>query len=223
VIENNAGRDRPRLRSGLTGAARLTTAALPTPRAEAEYVVRTIENLLGGTSHFALDSGRADAGTESGLSLADIAVLYRVHAQAAPLTEALDAAGLPFQQAGREPVRETDQLDFDAEKISLLTMHAAKGLEFKVVFITGLEEGLLPYQPPAKPPADVSEERRLFYVALTRAGERAYLTRCLNRSLYGRRRRPEASPFWREIEERLREEDGLPEGKPKAGGQMKLF
>ena len=225
VIENNAGRDRPRLSSGLNGATRVTTAVLPTARAEAEYVTRNIENLLGGTSHFTLDSGRADSANGSELTLGDIAVLYRVHAQARPLAEALDTAGLPFQQAGKEPVRETDGLDFSAEKISLLTMHAAKGLEFAVVFVVGVEEGLLPYQPPNKPQADEAEERRLFYVALTRARQRLYLTRCRARSLFGISRKPEASVFWHEIEERLRLADSLPDRRPKPAPdtQMDLF
>jgi len=211
VISRNRAWSRSHLETSLEGPAKVTTAVLPTPKAEAEFVVSKIEKLLGGTSHFALDSGRADSGGASTLSLGDIAVLYRLHAQAEPLAEALSKAGWPVQQAGTEDLRETDHLDFSAEKISLLTMHAAKGLEFEVVFITGLEAGLLPYQPPKKPPAEVEEERRLFYVAMTRAKKHLYLTRSRTRTLFGRRFKPGPSPFLGEIAQNMKSLDRLPD------------
>jgi len=224
VIGHNPGRERAELNGDRDGPARITMAEMATPRAEAEYVASRIERLLGGTSHFALDSGRADGGRDSDLTLADVAVLYRLHAQAPPLAEALERAGLPFQQAGQEPLRETDGLDFAAEKISLLTMHAAKGLEFEIVFIVGLESGILPYEPPRKDPADTAEERRLFYVALTRARRQLFLTRSLTRTLYGRKAKPGPSPFLDEIQARLKAADKLPDRplKPKVV-QLGLF
>ena len=213
VIKNNPGPDRALLTANRNGPAKITTAALATTAAEAEYVVWQIESLLGGTSHFALDSGRAAPGPKSlpELSLADVAILYRLHALAKPLAEALDRAGLPYQQAGQDPGRETDDLDFAAEKINLLTMHAAKGLEFEVVFIVGLEDEVLPYHPPNKEPADALEERRLFFVALTRAKKLLYLTRAAKRTLYGRRGNPNPSPFLAEIEAALKATDRLPD------------
>ena len=66
------------------------------------------------------------------------------------------------------------------EKIALLTFHAAKGLEFSVVFIAGAEEGITPL------PDDLEEERRLFYVALTRARENLFITHCARRTVFGR-------------------------------------
>ncbi|MEW6263044.1 MAG: UvrD-helicase domain-containing protein [Thermodesulfobacteriota bacterium] len=228
VISRNSGPDRDPLLAGRSGPARITTAILASPRAEAEYVVRQIERLLGGTSHFALNSGRAAVRPETGsreeLGLKDMAVLYRLHALARPMVEALEQAGLPYQQAGREEGRETDALDFKAEKINLLTMHAAKGLEFEVVFAIGLEEGFLPYHPPDKPPADRAEERRLFYVAMTRAGRHLFLTRSRTRTLFGRRLRAAPSPFLAEIAGALKVEDQLPARglKPK-NRQFSLF
>ena len=223
VISNNPGLDRPELASGIKGPARLTTAGLATPAAEAEYVVMHIEKLLGGTSHFALDSGRADFDPGE-FSLSDVAILYRLHALAGPMAEALDRAGLPFQRAGEEPARETDHMDFAAEKISLLTMHAAKGLEFNIVFVIGLEEGILPYQPPNKPPSDVEEERRLFFVALTRAKQHLFLTHANRRSIFGKKGSGKSSPFLQEIHSSLKKADALPERKPKPENrQMALF
>jgi len=221
VISHNRAWSRSSLETNREGPTKVTTAVLPTPKAEAEFVASKIEKLLGGTSHFALDSGRADSGSNSALSLGDIAILYRLHAQAEPLAEALTKAGLPVQQAGIEVLLETDHLDFSAEKISLLTMHAAKGLEFEVVFIAGLEAGLLPYQPPNKPPADVEEERRLFYVAMTRAKKHLFLTRSRTRTLFGRRLKPGPSPFLGEIAQNIKNPDRLPD-RPKKSKVIQL-
>ena len=228
VIAHNRDPERKSLTSTLKGPPKLTTAVLKTPKAEAEFVIYQIEKLLGGTSHYILDSGRTDSRNEpaepGGLSLGDVAVLYRLHTLAGPLAEALDKAGLPFQQSGREPARETDELDFTAEKINLLTMHAAKGLEFPVVIIIGVEEGLLPYEPPKKEPADESEERRLFYVGLTRAKRHLILTGVKTRSLFGRKNTPRPSPFMGEISGELKKKERLPRKKPKPKiRQLSLF
>ncbi|MCB2186527.1 MAG: UvrD-helicase domain-containing protein [Deltaproteobacteria bacterium] len=172
------------------------TAVLAGPRQEASWVARTIVELLGG-----LDSRQVEAGhgPNRGYGASEIAVLYRLHAQAPPLAEALAQAGVPFQTASREPLAETDPLDFRAQRVSLLTLHAAKGLEFPVVFLVGLEEHLLPYRPPGREPAELGEERRLVYVGLTRARERLFLSRARQRTLFGQTKRPEASPFWNEL------------------------
>ncbi|MEN8141065.1 MAG: UvrD-helicase domain-containing protein [Thermodesulfobacteriota bacterium] len=77
-----------------------------------------------------------------------------------------------------EQGREAIIYDQRAEAISLMTLHSAKGLEFPVVFICGLEEGVIPY---LRPGGDLEEERRLFYVGLSRAGQRLYLTSCRHR------------------------------------------
>jgi DNA helicase-2/ATP-dependent DNA helicase PcrA len=79
-----------------------------------------------------------------------------------------------------------DALDEGAEDfVTLMTVHTAKGLEFPVVFVAGLEESIFPHQNSLFEPTGLEEERRLAYVAITRARERLYLTHAHTRSLYG--------------------------------------
>ncbi|MEO1288246.1 MAG: 3'-5' exonuclease, partial [Chloroflexota bacterium] len=75
--------------------------------------------------------------------------------------------------------------DESADKVTMMTLHAAKGLEFPVVFITGLEEGLLPHQRAFEEPDGIEEERRLFYVGITRAKDRLYIMYAFRRALFG--------------------------------------
>ncbi|MFO7559695.1 MAG: UvrD-helicase domain-containing protein [Desulfobacterales bacterium] len=95
---------------------------------------------------------------------------------------------------------DTDIYEFESEKVALLTMHAAKGLEFPVVFIVGCENGYIPYHRPDKEAPDVDEEKRLFYVAMTRAKEHLYFTHVKKRRIYGRVLERELSPFVADIE-----------------------
>ena len=83
--------------------------------------------------------------------------------------------------------------------VSLMTLHSAKGLEFPVVFITGLEDGILPHVRSLDREDDIEEERRLCYVGVTRAMERLYLTAALNRSLFGQSQTMRESRFLRDI------------------------
>ncbi|MFZ5517710.1 MAG: UvrD-helicase domain-containing protein [Candidatus Zhuqueibacterota bacterium] len=101
--------------------------------------------------------------------------------------------------------KETDALDPRVEKVSLMTLHAAKGLEFPVVFIAGCEEGLIPYQRGDGAPADVEEERRLFYVGMTRAKERLILLGSKSRFLFGERKSNSPSRFLADIQEALKQ------------------
>src|SRR5204863_6775555 len=73
-------------------------------------------------------------------------------------------------------VADIDSLDADADAVLLMTLHNAKGLEFPVVFITGLEDGLFPLARAYDDPSMLEEERRLFYVGITRAEKRLYVT-----------------------------------------------
>ena len=82
-------------------------------------------------------------------------------------------------------VSEVDNLSGDVDAPTLLTLHSAKGLEFPVVFITGLEEGLLPHSRSLDEPEEMAEERRLAYVGLTRAEDRLFLTYAFRRTRYG--------------------------------------
>jgi DNA helicase-2/ATP-dependent DNA helicase PcrA len=81
----------------------------------------------------------------------------------------------------------------------LLTLHAAKGLEFPVVFMVGLDEGVLPHQRSLEDAESMHEERRLMYVGMTRAKDRLYLLRAFRRSLYGDSSVNEASRFLYDI------------------------
>lgn len=98
---------------------------------------------------------------------------------------------------------EADHFEKRAEKIALITLHAAKGLEFPVVFIVGCETGLLPMQL-ENLTGDPAEERRLFYVGMTRAQEQLYLLRAHKRRLFGKTLQNPASPFLSDIEEQLK-------------------
>lgn len=91
------------------------------------------------------------------------------------------------------------------EKVSLMTMHASKGLEFNVVFIVGCENGYIPYLRGEKKQTDINEERRLFYVAMTRAREQLFFTHAKKRRIYGKSEIREPSPFLTDIEENLKE------------------
>ncbi len=321
----------------------------PTDRAEAEYVVHQIEQLVGGTSYFSLDSGRAPGDVpQVARSFADFAVLYRLGAQSRLLGEAFDRSGIPYQTVGQTPLHaqpevrsvlahlwllhnprsrlhwlavldggrpadgaelagrvlghlpagssgaaavaraltaaaaevrgrdadrlarlsqlfgdlggrvsvtravervwqflqagravassayvdqllrlagpygerlgdflqavmlrsETDAYDPRADRVTLMTLHAAKGLEFPVVFMVGCEEGLLPYvrgsSPGADAAVDVDEERRLFYVGMTRAEQKLVLCHARKRLLFGQSMENRPSRFVDDIEAALK-------------------
>ena len=97
-------------------------------------------------------------------------------------------------------VSDVDELDNALERVTLMTLHAAKGLEFPVVFISGIEENVLPHQRSQGSPAEIEEERRLFYVGVTRARERLYLTYAQTRYINGMLQFQEPSRFLRDIE-----------------------
>ncbi len=114
---------------------------------------------------------------------------------------------------------EQDCLDFRVEAVSLMSIHAAKGLEFPIVFVAGCEKDILPWKT-----ADVSEERRLFYVGLTRASEQVFLTAARSRNFWGRTRKMQISPFIEEIRPLLTRENADPSRKRrKRPAQKKLF
>jgi len=249
---------------------------------EADFVVRTVDELVGGVSLGSLDSGRVDsrAVAPAAVSFSDIAVLYRTDAQAAAIVDALSRAGIPVQKRSHDRLRdrpgvaaiarelrlagglggstaarvrvagqvlaqryatpslsdpaeavsaediwaavdlltplalrcgddlerflgelatgaEVDALDPRAEAVTLLTLHAAKGLEFPVVFLVGCEDGLLPLQLPGAAERDdeIAEERRLFFVGLTRAQQRLYVSHASRRFRHGAERQMRPSRF----------------------------
>ncbi|MFT0141657.1 DNA helicase II [Alcanivoracaceae bacterium MT1] len=114
-----------------------------------------------------------------------------------PLTAFLDHAAL---EAG------DGQAEAFEDAVQMMTLHSAKGLEFPVVFITGLEEGLFPHQMSSEEPGRLAEERRLCYVGLTRAMRELYLTYAESRRLFGNETLNPPSRFLREIPGELVEE-----------------
>ena len=122
---------------------------------------------------------------------------------------------------------DTDAYTHEVEKVSLMTMHASKGLEFSIVFIAGCEESLIPHRKPDSEENDIQEERRLLYVAMTRARERLYLTRAKKRKIHGRVFERKLSRFVSDIENHLKiDESPRPKEKKMDKGrhiQMKLF
>ena len=353
VISREPARAAVDLWTDFVQQTKLDIHAAPTDKAEAEYVVHQIEQLVGGTSYFSIDSGRVDDdGLPASYTFGDFAVLYRLNAQSRALVEAFDRSGIPYQVVGERPLfaykdvravlallgllqnpasrplwsrllnagatfapqeitrlhtalvdadgplinllaagdvltgftkaqrqwlieiamflqnhdatapvpalvqdainfitqhadldaeratklthrasassagaaspitRSTmltnfldatalratpqDNSDYDAraDRVALLSLHAAKGLEFPVVFLSGCEEGLLPYVRPGETP-DIDEERRLFYVGMTRAQHRLVLSHARRRFLFGQALENAPSRFVDDIERAL--------------------
>ncbi len=107
-------------------------------------------------------------------------------------------------------VADVDRLSEDENRVTLMTLHASKGLEFKVVFVTGLEEGLFPLAKAAQDATELEEERRLLYVGVTRAEEALFLTYARSRYRYGDQQSSVRSRFLDELdgEDLLRTESG---------------
>lgn len=95
-----------------------------------------------------------------------------------------------------------DDLENQDNQVALMTLHAAKGLEFPVVFLVGMEEGLFPLSRAAEDPSELEEERRLAYVGITRAEKKLYITNAFSRMMYGRPQRNQPSRFIDEIEDK---------------------
>ncbi|QMU07247.1 DNA helicase PcrA [Levilactobacillus suantsaii] len=144
---------------------------------EAETRVENIEEFLSVTQKFDSDWDQADHDeTDDRLTefLADLAL---VSAQ--------------------------DDVDEDPAEVTLMTLHAAKGLEFPVIFLMGLEEGIFPLSRAMLEESELEEERRLAYVGITRAQDKLYLTNAYSRMLYGRRQNNPESRFVGEIDPEL--------------------
>lgn len=105
-------------------------------------------------------------------------------------------------------VADIDELDEKADAVTLITLHQAKGLEFPVVFIVGMEEGILPHRKSFDDPEEMEEERRLCYVGMTRAEKQLYLLRSYRRSLFGGSVNP-PSRFLQDISPHLVTTQGL--------------
>ncbi len=157
----------------------------------------------------------------------DAATLAEARGWLAALTASDQVAGDPVRLAEAVALStEADFRDMRADRVSLMTMHAAKGLEFPVVFVVGMEAGLVPFSWGAATPeeeATQAEERRLFYVAMTRAKDRLFLTRAINRFWRGMVRTLPPSPFLNEIAADLTVSDVASERKRRQAQQLSLF
>ena len=287
-----------RMKTAKIGDPTLAVAGLPSAEAEARYLAELIEKLVGGLSF--LTTGPAVSESQP-VSLADIAVLYRLHAQGELIGRAFQEKGIPYKRVrerhwsdsseirqlflrlkallpfqgtplqaldqvlarpGQNPqgptlspeniselslaalkqLRQTaatfqgdlesflenlslqtglDTYEPDQENVALLTLHSAKGLEFRFVLLAGCEANLLPLSVMGK--SDLEEERRLFYVGLTRSSQSLFLSWAKKRRLLGETLDQSPSPFLADIGENLKSYVPLPEtGKPNRSNRRQL-
>jgi ATP-dependent DNA helicase UvrD/PcrA len=293
------------LLAGIGDSVKIKIVKNSTHRSEAEYVARTIEQMIGGLRFFSMDSSITQGNKEQEIdSLSDFVVLCRVKSQMEAIEKSFDDHSIPYQTIGEEPfykqeplrnildvlrlalhpsniilreklIRENiideavlaapefqnlikpvqsvsslisaiiqryfpslsddDRLlvkqlhdfakEFDTdlevflqslslgmpvdsylpqlERVTIMTLHAAKGLEFQAVFIVGCEEGLLPYKLFKGHETDIDEERRLLYVGMTRAKKFLFLSHADKRFLRGREYNLPRSTFLEPIEQKL--------------------
>ena len=100
-------------------------------------------------------------------------------------------------------LQETDKMKASADRITLMTIHSSKGLEFPVVFIAGMEEGLFPHSRATLAPLELEEERRLCYVAITRAKDQLILTHAKYRNIFGQTETNLPSRFIQEMPQEI--------------------
>jgi DNA helicase-2/ATP-dependent DNA helicase PcrA len=224
-LRESAGGNQPEpLHTRQNGDQPVVLLEATTPRGEALSIARQIEALVGGLSHYGLKDAQVRHQCEGErASFRDIAVLYRVHALGPELEHILTEAGIPCQQAREGVGPDWDNLDLAAERVKLLTLHAAKGLEFPYVFIAGCETGLIPWEPPSGSRTDPEEEKRLFYVGLTRTSRQVFLSRARERTLWGQRRRTEFSPWVQAMPPEILQRPARHEPRNRKGLQPQLF
>jgi len=312
------------LLQGLQQGVNIQISSHPTEKSEAEFVARTIENMMGGLRFFSMDSNITQgSGSDDIHSLSDFCVLCRTIRQTNAIKKAFSDHSIPAQITGdkpffkKSPAREIinllklglhsentllrkhlidqnlispDKIDWlkniipeqplsksihllfdivkdkvdikddfvltrllecannynnnyedflkftylgtsidtynaDTEEVSVMSMHASKGLEFQTVFITGCEDGLIPYSFFESQTTDIEEEKRLLYVSMTRAKKYLYLTNAKKRFLFGQQKQMNPSPFLYSIKKELieRTQDKYKRKPKKHDKQMGLF
>ncbi len=212
VIAKMADDSDPPLVAHIQKQGHLSVYEALTESSEAEYVVHSIEKIVGGTSMFSQDSKRVTTHEDGEFAFGDIAVLYRLNSQRHALKKAFERSGMPYQIYGKQSsegyydeiyqMRPEQVGGLAGDKVSLMTLHAAKGLEFSVVFIVGCENNLIPLHI-ENFESNVEEERRLFYVGMTRAKQSLILTKAKNRFVFGKKVSNVITPFIHDIEEQL--------------------
>ena len=157
-------------------------------------VTELLDRILDDTGY----KSYLDDGTEEGESRWENVMALR-----AVTTEIPDVSLMDFLTEV-SLVADVDELADDVDAVTLLTLHSAKGLEYPVVFVTGLEDGMLPHSRSIEEsPSAVAEERRLLYVGMTRAMEHLYLSYAFRRSWYGRSEPSQPSRFLEDLPEEV--------------------
>jgi DNA helicase-2/ATP-dependent DNA helicase PcrA len=156
-----------------------------------------LEHLLEASGY--LDDLRNERTIESEGRLENLAELLGTASEADDVAAFLEAVSL---------VADTDQLDPDESEVTLMTLHSAKGLEYPIVFLVGLEDGIFPHLRTLTEPDQLEEERRLAYVGITRAMRRLHLTHAWSRTLFGGTQYNPPSRFLDEIPPALVDEIG---------------
>lgn len=190
----------PRARKSMTGFVEMLEKARELA-GEGAGPAEVLDELLDAAGYLEMLRASKDPQDESRLEnlaeLHSVAAEFRVLNPEGTLEEWLDQVSL---------VSDSDQLaegDDGEGEVTLMTIHTAKGLEFPVVFVTGLEDGTFPHMRSLGDPKELAEERRLAYVALTRARQRLYITRAATRSGWGVPQEFPASRFLEEIPREL--------------------
>ncbi|MGB9179790.1 MAG: UvrD-helicase domain-containing protein [Pyrinomonadaceae bacterium] len=172
----------------LTNLVRSASEASQTDSPVSDVVKAAIQDTGYADALKSENSDEAEARLENLQELVNAAIDYDSQ-EGEGLRDFIDHAAL---------VSDQDQYKRDAP-VTLMTMHAAKGLEFPLVFIVGLEDGLFPHSRSATDPAELEEERRLCYVAITRAERFLYVTHAMKRRVYGEEMASEPSQFLNEM------------------------
>ena len=180
-------------------------------RSETEGIAELVEHLLILTEYQSFLRDQFDDGDERWENVQELAGVVGQY-ETASAEERSPIVPLPVEieePDERSPlasfladvslVSDVDEFEERTDAITLITLHAAKGLEFPVVFITGLEEGLMPHMRSFDDPSQMEEERRLCYVGVTRAKEQLYLTRAQRRMLMGSGNANPTSRFMKDI------------------------
>ena len=156
---------------------------------EAEARLENLEELVNAAADYDIPGGNASMNERAVLADDGTLLNSRVSAQLEGLRDFIDHAAL---------VSDTDAFDRNA-LVTLMTVHSAKGLEFPVVFLVGLEDGIFPHSRSIGDQNELEEERRLAYVAITRAERLLYITHSMRRRVYGEEIAAEPSQFLNEM------------------------
>ncbi|MBI4575898.1 MAG: UvrD-helicase domain-containing protein [Planctomycetes bacterium] len=178
-------------RRGVQGFLAVLAALEATPAGTpAEVLVRQVTRDTGYEGWISGVDEQGEERLENVRELASAAALYDQREPQGGLRGFLEQVAL---------VTDADGYEGGTGRVTLMTLHAAKGLEFPVVFMAGMEEGLLPHSRSADDPDAVEEERRLCYVGMTRARRRLYLSRSMRRTTFGQSYRNLPSRFLEEL------------------------